>query len=254
MPQRLAQAGAVGDRDRAGHDGFLVAAGLSSSSLVIALAGRMATTLANEACRSSRITGRTNRCREHASTITNAQTVTRFPAAGSGQRPAARNRSALRLPARPARPQHLDLRPARLLRHVRRHIPAEAGDAHRQPLLISQPLMDRGRRDPGLQLLADKLMMRPDRRPGHLPQPGIASSGNHSRANSAHRSSPTGAPADAGRLRGRGVLPYRLTVHPQALRDLAVVPPRLPVDQDLDDVNHVERSPRHRASRPERPG
>ena len=43
-------------------------------------------------------------------------------------------------------------------------------------------------------------------------------------------------------------------VHAQALRDLAVVPARVPVDQDLDDVDHVEGYPRHRASRPERPG
>jgi hypothetical protein len=28
----------------------------------------------------------------------------------------------------------------------------------------------------------------------------------------------------------------------------------LPVSQDLDEVDHVERSPSHRASRPERPG
>jgi hypothetical protein len=40
-----------------------------------------------QACWSSRITGRTNMCREHASTITNAHTVTSFPAAGSSQRP-----------------------------------------------------------------------------------------------------------------------------------------------------------------------
>ena len=58
----------------------------------------------------------------------------------------------LRLGARLGRPgpQHLDLRPARLLRHVRRHIPAETRDAHRHALLIPQPLMDRRDRDPGL--------------------------------------------------------------------------------------------------------
>jgi hypothetical protein len=39
------------------------------------------------ACWSSRITGCTNMCREQASTITNAQMVTGFPAAGSSQRP-----------------------------------------------------------------------------------------------------------------------------------------------------------------------
>jgi hypothetical protein len=110
--------------------------------------------------------------------------------------------------------------------------------------------------DPGFQLLADELVMRLDRRPGHLPQPGISQlreplpdlrvplrlaqrrpAWRHSRS-----------------LRRDGVLPDSLAVHIQARGDLGVVPPRVPVDQDLDDVDHVECSPRHRASRPERPG
>jgi hypothetical protein len=33
--------------------------------------------------------------------------------------------------------------------------------------------MDRGHRDPGLELPGDVVVMRLDRRPGHLPQPGV---------------------------------------------------------------------------------
>ena len=52
-PQRLAEGGAVGDRDGAGHGEVSIAAGMSSSSLVIVPG--MATTLANEAgpCRNA---------------------------------------------------------------------------------------------------------------------------------------------------------------------------------------------------------
>ena len=163
----------------------------------------------------------------------------------------------LRLGARLGRPrpQHLDLRPAGLLRHIRRHIPPEARDAHRDAMVISQPLMNRRDRHAGLQLLADVVMVRLDRRPGHLPQPGISQlreprPGPGIPLRLAQRRPARHHPC---RLRRRDVLPHRLAVHSQALRDLAVVPPRMPVDQDLDDVDHVERSPRHRASRPERP-
>ena len=164
----------------------------------------------------------------------------------------------LRLGARLRRPgpQYLHLRPAGLLRHVCRHIPAEAGDAHCQALLIPQPLMNRRDRDPGLELLTDIAVMRLDRRPGHLPQPGISQLREPLPDPGVPLRLAQRRPAryHPGGLRGRGILPYRLAVHAQRLRDLAVVPPRLPVDQDLDDVDHVERSPRHRASRPERSG
>ena len=71
------------------------------------------------------------------------------------------------------RAQHPHLRPARLLRQVGRHIPAEARHRHRQPVLITQPLMDRRHRHIRLQLTGDVLVMGSDRRPGHLPQPRI---------------------------------------------------------------------------------
>jgi IS30 family transposase len=37
----------------------------------------------------------------------------------------------------------------------------------------------------------------------------------------------------------------RLAVHAQAGRDLALRATRIPVDQDLGHIRHVERSPRH---------
>src|SRR4029077_3017550 len=110
--------------------------------------------------------------------------------------------------------------------------------------------------DPGLQLLADVIVMLPDRRPGHLPQPGVS----QLREPLAHQLGPPllthrrPARPHPRRLRRGDVLPGRLAVHAQALRDLAVVPARVPVDQDLDDVDNAEGSPRIRAPRPERPG
>ena len=160
----------------------------------------------------------------------------------------------LRLRARLGRPrpQHLDLRPARLLRKIGRHIPPQAGHADRQPALIPQPLMDRRNRDPGLQLPGDELVMGLDRRPGHLPQPGIG----QLREPLPRQFGPPllgdrrPARAHPGRRRRGDVLPRCLAVHAQALRDLALTPARMPVDQDLDDVDHVEGSPRHRPPAP----
>jgi hypothetical protein len=43
------------------------------------------------------------------------------------------------------------------------------------------------------------------------------------------------------------ILLHRLTVHTQTGRDLALRPARMPMDQDLCHVDHVETSPRHQA-------
>jgi hypothetical protein len=92
------------------------------------------------------------------------------------------------------------------------------------------------------------VVMRLDRRPGNLPQPGTG----QLREPLAHQLGPPllchrrPARPHPDRLRLGNVLPSRLAVHAQALRDLAVVPARMPVDQDLDDVDDVEDSPRHR--------
>ena len=143
---------------------------------------------------------------------------------------------------------HPHLRPAGLLRHVRRHIPAEAGDADRQALLISQSLPDRRLRHRRFQLLHDVVAVHRDRRPGHLPQPGI----RQLREPAPHQLRPLllalrgPARGDARPDRRRDVLAQRLAVHVQALRHLAQRPARMPVSENLGHVNHVERSPCHR--------
>ena len=147
-----------------------------------------------------------------------------------------------------ARVQYPHLRAADLFRHVRRHIPAETLHADSQAVLIAQPLMDRRHPHPGLQLGADVLVMLPDRRPGHLPQPGIG----QLREPAPHQLRPfllaLGRPArnDPRRSRRADVLAQRLAVHIQALSHLAQRAARMPVHQDLGDIDHVERSPCHR--------
>jgi hypothetical protein len=150
---------------------------------------------------------------------------------------------------------HHHLRAAGLLRHVRRHIPAEAGRRHRQALLIAQPLVNRRHPHPGLQLPGDELVVPADRRPGHLPQPGVG----QLRKPVPDQLRPfllafrRPARGDARRLRRGDVLPQRLAVHSQARGHLVLRPARMPVHQDLGDIDHVECPPCHRASRP-RPG
>jgi hypothetical protein len=143
----------------------------------------------------------------------------------------------LRLGARLGRirAQHPHLRAARLLRQVRRHIPAEAGHRHRQPPLIAQPLVNRRHRHIRPQLGGDVIMVGGDRRPGHLPQPGIG----QLREPPADQLSPArladrrpARPHPRRDRRGR-VLTDRLAIHTQAGRDLVLRPPRMPVDQDL---------------------
>ena len=116
--------------------------------------------------------------------------------------------------------------------------------------------MNRGRRDLGLQLLTDVIVMRLDRRPGHLPQPGISQLREPLPDSRIPLRLAQRRPArDHPRHGCRGhILPDRLAVHTQALRDLADTAARMPVDEDLRHIDHVERSPRHRASRPDCPG
>ncbi len=150
--------------------------------------------------------------------------------------------------------QHPHLRPAGLLRQVRRHIPPQRRHRHRQPPLIPQPLPDRGDRDPGLQLRDDVIAVLRDRRPGHLPQPGIG----QLREPFARQPRPLllahhrPARHHPGRLRRRQVLAHRVPRQPQAAGDLVLRPARMPVREDLADIDHVERPPRHRAPVPRR--
>ena len=77
--------------------------------------------------------------------------ASRSPGPATGR--AARSRSAPAPRPRPgAGSSTRHLRPADLLRHVGRHIPAEARHADRQPPLVPQPLVDRRHPHPGLQL------------------------------------------------------------------------------------------------------
>jgi hypothetical protein len=171
------------------------------------------------------------------------------PARGRVQPPAQLPVIHLRLLARlgRVRVQHPHLRPADFLRHVRRHIPAQARHAHRQPVLITQPLMNRRHRHPGLQLLTDELVMLADRRPGHLPQPGIGQlrePPTHQLGRFLRRPG-RAARRDACCLCRSDVLTQRLAVHAQARGHLVLRPARMPVHQNLGHVDHVETPPRH---------
>jgi len=149
-------------------------------------------------------------------------------------------------------PQHGHLRPAGLLGQVRRHIPAQRRHRRRQPPLISEPLMDRRHRHPGRQLLHDVIPVRLDRRPRHLPQPGISQlreplAGQLRPPLLAHRRPARRHP---GGLRRGHVLADRVPRQAQARRHLVLRPARMPVREDLADIDHVERPPRHRTPVP----
>jgi hypothetical protein len=151
-------------------------------------------------------------------------------------------------------PQHPHLLPAHLLRHVRRHIPAQARIRRRQPVLIGEPLVDRLDRHPSLQLPGDEAVMFLDLRPGHLPQPGIGQLREPPRGPvpPLRRADRRPARNQALRLRRGQVLTDRLAIQPQAFCDLVLAPARIPVRQDLRHIHHVERSPCHRPPAPSR--
>ncbi len=148
---------------------------------------------------------------------------------------------------------HCHLRPADLLRDAGIHIAAEARHTGRQPPLVPQPLVDRRHPHPGLELRGDVIVVLADRRPGHLPQPGIGQFREPLPDQLMPLQLALRRPArgDARRHRRRDVLPQRLAVHPQALRHLAQRPASMPVHEYLRDVNHVERSPCHRPPVPD---
>jgi hypothetical protein len=152
--------------------------------------------------------------------------------------------------------QHPDLGPAGLLRQVRRHIPAQRRHRHRQPPIIPKPLTDRRHRHPGRQLPDDVITVLPDRRPRHLPQPGIGQLREPLPRQlrpplTAHRRPARHHPR---RLRRGHVLAHRVPRQAQAPRDLVLRPPRMPVHEDLADIDHVERPPCHRTPRHEDEG
>jgi hypothetical protein len=139
-----------------------------------------------------------------------------------------------------------------VLGQVRPHPPAHAGHARGQAVLIDQPLVDRRHSHPHLQLGADVVPVALDHRPGHLPQPSI----DQLREPLHHELAPVGLGhrrpthlQPGGDRRGQ-VLAHRLTVHTQTHRQLMLRPPRIPVDQNLHDVDHVEGPPRQRLLHP----
>ena len=161
---------------------------------------------------------------------------------GPASGPAARNRSAPVPSLSRCGFHHPHLRPAGLLRHVRRHIPAEAGDADRQALAhlaVAASIVACVTR---CQLLHDVVAVHSDRRPVTCRSRVSASCGNQPRTSSAHSSSLSRArPGDARLDRRREYL--RSVCGPlPALRHLAQRPARMPV-MNLSHVNHVERSP-----------
>ena len=142
---------------------------------------------------------------------------------------------------------HRHLRPADLLRDVGIHIAAEARHAGRQAPLVPQPLVDRRHPHTGLDLRDDVIVVPADRRPRHLPQPGISQLREPAPDQPRPLLLALRRPArdDARRLSRSDVLPQRLAVHPQALSHLVLRPARMPVHQYLGHVDHVERSPCH---------
>ena len=146
------------------------------------------------------------------------------------------------------------LRPAGLFGDIRRDVASERRDARGQALLVPQPLVDRRHPHPRLDLREDVVVVLGDRRPGHLPEPRVGQLREPlpdqlvPLALALRRAARCDARGDSR----RDVLADRLAVHPQALRHLAQRPARMPVHQYLGHIDHVERSPCHRAPRPRR--
>ena len=147
---------------------------------------------------------------------------------------------------RAGRPGHPDLRGPRPLREMRPHVAAHAGHARGQARLIGQPLVDHRDRDHAHQL-GDPVVMHRDLPPGHLPHAGAG----HCREPLPGQCPPLlrrdrrAARRHPGRLRRGHVPADGLGIHPQAARDLHLRPSRVPVLQDLRDIDHRERPPRH---------
>ncbi len=127
-------------------------------------------------------------------------------------------------------PQHRHPLPQTLVGELRRHVPPEAGDTHRQTVLVPQTLMDRGR-GVGLQHRPDRLPVDLDRRERQAPGPGVDQLGEPA----AHQLRPLraaqrrAARGDPRRLRLGHILADRLGIHPQTVRHHRLRPARMPV-------------------------
>src|SRR5262245_29562146 len=92
------------------------------------------------ACWSMRSVGQTNRCREQASTITNAHIVRRCPVRRVGPHAQPPVVDLCLFARRDVIAQHNHPVAALVLAHVAGDIPLERGQARLEPLLITQPL------------------------------------------------------------------------------------------------------------------
>ena len=192
-------------------------------------------------------------CREQHSTITNAHTVRRRPVRRVEPQPQLPVVDLRLLPGRPtvSRSTVTWARRASSGRFAA-HLPAQTTprDASRA-VLVAQPLMDRRLRHPGLELRGDVVAVRarsPARSPAaarYRPAPGTSPAPAPPSRASAIGGPPGTIPAATA---GAVYLRMRLAVHPQARRQLVLRPARIPVDQNLAHVDHVESSPRHQGS------
>ena len=140
--------------------------------------------------------------------------------------------------------QHRYLAGEDLIREGDAHVAPKGGLAHGQSLLISQPLVHRGqgvggepRRDGVVVAIAGSEARRGQLRDHELREPGPGQSrpgfAGHGRA----------AGDKPGGLGGGDVLADSFRVKAQALGDKDLGPAGVPVLEDLDDVDHDERSP-----------
>ena len=159
----------------------------------------------------------------------------------------------LRLTARLDRPsRHRHPTPGSLLGQVRRDPPPHPGLRCRPPPLRGDPGTVRRGCDLVRQLRNDVVPVHLDRRPCHLPQPGIGQPREPPR-DPLRPNQLTGRRAarhqPLGQRRGQE-LPHRLPVQIQALADLHLRPPGLPMHEQLGQIHHVESPPAHHRSRP----
>ena len=140
--------------------------------------------------------------------------------------------------------QHRDPIPEGLVGELRSHEAAEAGNAHRQAVLVTQPLVH-GRHRVGGEHLLDPLPLRVDHPEGQAPGLGVDQLGEPP-PDQLGPLRPTQRRAAGGepRLRGLGhVLAHRLGVDAQAGRHHRLRPAGMPVLQNFNDVDHFELPP-----------
>jgi hypothetical protein len=143
--------------------------------------------------------------------------------------------------------RHRHPRPGHLLSEMRCHPPPHRRIRHRDLVVVAQPLRDRSHRDIGVQPALDPVPMRLDQRPRRCPGTGIIQSGKPFR--DSLRPLLGGqwfsARFDTLRFRWRQILADRLAIHPQRLPQLHLRATRLPMHVQLDQIQHLDTSPRH---------